>query len=279
MRKTVFLIPRKNAARVFTAVKPSAAHALRPLKRQSISSARYEKLAKKILAATKEPLSTSEIGEVAGIKGQQLGTVLRCLRYEGRLLAMAGHSLSSSPHRYVATSVWEPNGLDADDPADALAWLAGQYLRAYGPARVEDFAWWTGVPKTKAAKAITTEDTIEVGDGLLLPAEDEREFGKAKALRNTVALLPKWDAYTMGLAPDGRQRFVDPGVQERVYTPIGVGLPGDGNPVVLVNGKVVATWTYTKKDGVAVQPFDKMGPKIRARVDEKLEEVTALLAQ
>jgi hypothetical protein len=81
----------------------------------------------------------------------------------------------------------------------------------------------------------------------------------------------------MGHAPSGRHRFVHPDVQSRVYTPIGAGLPGDGNPVVMVDGEAVATWTFTLKDGANVQPFDTLGPKIRARIDERLGAVVGLL--
>jgi hypothetical protein len=130
-----------------------------------------------------------------------------------------------------------PEGLDAGESSDALAWLAGEYLRAYGPARVADFAWWAGVTKRAAANAIATHRTIDVGDDLVLPARDAKAFERVGKLRGTVELLPKWDSYTMGHAPDGRRRFVHPDVQRRVYTPIGTGFPGDGNPVVLVDGE------------------------------------------
>lgn len=277
MRRTVFLVPRDHASRIFTAVRASPSHALRPLERHGFSTRDYERFARRILAAAQSPLPTRDLEDVAGIKGAQLGTVLRCLRYEGRLLTLAGDSLLMSPHRYVAASAWVPEGLDAGDAAAALEWLAGEYLRAYGPARVEDFAWWTGVTRQMAASAVEPHATRDVGDGLLLPARDEPAFGRVERVGGTVDLLPKWDPYTMGHAPSGRHRFVHPDVQSRVYTPIGAGLPGDGNPVVMVDGEAVATWTFTLKDGANVQPFDTLGPKIRARIDERLGAVVGLL--
>ena len=277
MRGTVFLVPREHAARVFTAVRPSLAHALRPLKRHGFSKHDYERIGKRILAAAQEPVATRHLKGPAAIRGEQLGTVLRCLRYEGRLLTLAGDSLLMSPHRYVATSHWIPEGLEARDPVDALRWLAGEYLRAYGPARVEDFAWWAGVTQRAAASAIEPHETVGVGDGLRLRAQDEAAFARVKRLRDTVALLPKWDSYTMGHAPDGRQRLVHPDVQHRVYTPIGVGLSGDGNPVALVDGEAVSTWTFTVKAGANLQPFDALGPRTRRRIEEKLDAVACLL--
>jgi hypothetical protein len=277
MRRTVFLIPRQHASLVFTAVRASASHARRPLRRWDLSDHDYERLATRILSAAREPTSARGLQDAAGFEGAMLGAVLRGLRYEGRLLTLAGQSLLMGAHRYVATSAWAPEGLDAGDRKGALAWLAGEYLRAYGPARVEDFSWWTGVTRRAAADAIGQHDTVDVGDGLELLARDEAAFGRVKPLRGTLDLLPKWDAYTMGHAPDGRRRFVHPDVQRRVYTPIGTGLAGDGNPVILVDGEVVGTWTYTLKDGAAVQPFAALGAKTGRRVDEQLDAVAGLL--
>jgi hypothetical protein len=279
MRKTLFLVPRENAGRIFTAARRSPEQAFRSLKRHDFSTRDYARIAARVLAAAQEPITAQDLQDAVGIKGQPLGTVLRVLRYEGRLIALAGDSLMMSAHRYVATSAWAPEGLDAGDPSDALTWLAGEYLRAYGPARVADFAWWAGITKGRAAQAIEPHRTIEIDGGLLLLARDEAAFGRVKRLRGTVDLLPKWDAYTMGHAPDGRSRFVHPDVQRIVYTPIGVGLSGDGNPVVLVDGEAVGVWTYTLKDGPRVQPFDTLGSTVRRRVDEKLETVAGLLAQ
>jgi winged helix DNA-binding protein len=279
MRRTVFLVPRANAARIFTAVRASPAHSLRGLKRHGFTTKDYERFAKRVLSAAKTPVASRDLEAVVGIKGEQLGTVLRCLRYEGRLLVLAGESLSMSPHHYVAAAGRLAGGLDSGDADAALAWLAGEYLRAYGPARVEDFAWWTGVTKKTARSAIDTLATVEVAPGLLILRKDAAAFGRVKPLRGTVDLLPKWDAYTMAYAPDGRRRFVHPDVQKIVYTPIGVGLAGDGNPIVLVDGEAVATWTFSLKAGAAVQPFDRLGPTIGRRIDTKLGEVAGLLAR
>lgn len=277
MRKTVFLVPAKNAPAIFTATAPGEAEKRRRLKRLKMSEEQYESAATSVLAAAKEPALAKELQEAAGVKSQDLQTLLRALRHEGRLLALAGDSLMMSAHRYVATASWTDEPLDTGDETSGLAWLAGEYLRGYGPARVEDFAWWAGVTKSKARAALEGHDTIDLGEGLLLPARDEAAFGRVKKLRGTVDLLPKWDAYTMGHAPDGRRRFVHTDVQKPVYTPIGAGLAGDGNPVILVDGEVAGLWTYTMKEGPRVEPFDKLGPAVRRKVDAGLDRLVTFL--
>ena len=277
MRRSVFLVPTKNAARIFTAVRSSEAHARRPLKRAGISEKEYERYARRVLKV-EEPVTTRDLESIVELKGSELGVVLRCLRYEGRVLTLAGDSLNVSPHRYIATSSWTAEGLEFEGVDEARGWLAGEYLRAFGPARWEDFAWWTGLPKGAARKAIATLDTVDVDDGYLLLAHDESAFSKVKPVRNVVKLLPRWDAYTMGYAPDGRQRHVHPDLQARVYTPIGTGLPGDGNPVILVNGEVAGLWTFSQKEGPEVLPFESFGPRTRKRVDALVDEVAGTLA-
>jgi Winged helix DNA-binding domain len=280
MRKTLFLVPRKSAARVFAATRPPTADAQRRLERNNLTATDFARIGKRVLRAAQEPITAKDLGDAIGMKGQALGAVLRNLRHEGRVLALAGDSLMMSGHRYVATTAWLPEGLGATaNPVDALAWLAGEYLRAYGPARIEDFAWWAGVNKKAAVGALEGHRTVDVGDGLLLHRRDESEFDRVKRLSGSVELLPRWDAYTMGHAPDGRHRFVHPDVQERVYTPMGTGLPGDGNPVLLVDGEAVGVWTYTHKEGARVHAFDTLGPSLRRKVDARLEAVVGLLSQ
>jgi hypothetical protein len=278
MRRTVFLVPARSAARVFAATRASPAHTLRPLRRLGVSDAGFRAEAERVLVAARRPAPARALEEATGIPGDRLAAVLRALRFEGRILAIAGESLLGSPHRYVTTTDWLPEGLGSEDPEDALGWLAGAYLRAYGQARIEDFAWWSGATARAAASAIERQATVDVGDGLLLPVGDRARFGRMPRLGASVAVLPRWDAYTMGYAPDGRRRLVHPDVQDRVYSPMGVGLPGDGNPVVLVDGEAVATWTFSRADGIGLQPFDTLGPRVGRRVRERLADVARLLS-
>jgi hypothetical protein len=89
----------------------------------------------------------------------------------------------------------------------------------------------------------------------------------------------------MGYAPDGRARLVHPDNQPRIYVQKGVvapgqpnvGLPGDGYPVVLVDGEAVGTWSLTLKGG-SVELFDSAGTATRKRIDERLTAASALLA-
>jgi hypothetical protein len=120
---------------------------------------------------------------------------------------------------------------------EALAWLAGEYLRAFGSSPCGLPVVGRGAGGTRSA-ALSAIETVKLDGGYLLPAGDLEGFEAAEAPGpDAVDLLPKWDCYTIVYAPDGRQRLVHPDTQERVYTPT-----GDGLGVVLVNGAAAGAW-------------------------------------
>ncbi|MDP8900060.1 MAG: winged helix DNA-binding domain-containing protein [Actinomycetota bacterium] len=88
-------------------------------------------------------------------------------------------------------------------------------------------------------------------------------------------LLPKWDCYTMGYAPDGRGRFVHPHIQDRVYTPA-----GDGRGVVLVGGRAAGAW-QARFSGrvmrVRLGMFERPGAGLERAVEDGFGEISVLL--
>jgi hypothetical protein len=284
MRGTRFLVPRASAGRVFASFRISPAQFATRLRRNGMNLAEYREVSRRVVASAHEPRLPAELQEAAGVKGFEMSVLLSTIRGEGRLLAVSEGSLRVATLRYVATESWAPRSLDVEDVDAALAELAADYLRGYGPARVADFAWWTGVAKGAAAKAFAGHGTIELEPGLFLLADDEASFAAVKPPSGSVDLLPKWDPYTMGYAPDGRGRLVHPDNQPRIYVRKGVvapgqpniGLPGDGYPVVLIDGQAVGTWNLTLR-GSSADLFDSIGAATRRRLDERLAGAAALL--
>jgi len=269
MRGSIHLLPRATAHLAFRAVPEAPAQSARRLRGFGLSDERYAELREAVLAAAAtEPRTVAELREVTGA-GEELKGALGAMTREGALVRVGAEGLRSNALRYVAGDVAEA---DADE---ALAWLAAEYLRAFGPARRDDFAWWAGVPVGRAAAALARVDTEELDDGLLLPVGDRAGFERAAPLRDTVDLLPKWDCYTMGYPLGGRGRFADPDVVARCYD-----FRGDGLPVVLVDGAAAGTWAIRSGRGVAfdVDLFDPVGRKLQRALDERLEAVRALLA-
>jgi hypothetical protein len=72
------------------------------------------------------------------------------MAFEGRLLRVGANGLRSNIISHVNTNAWAGDKFVPVDSNKALASLAGEYLRAFGPARIRDFQWWAGITVGKA---------------------------------------------------------------------------------------------------------------------------------
>jgi hypothetical protein len=266
MRSSIHLLPRETAHLPFRALPEPAARRAYRLRGFRLDEERYHELRLRVLAAASEPLT---LGEIAEAVGEDVKGVTATMTREGSLVRVGADGLRSNALRYVAYEV--PDG-DADE---ALGWLVGEYLRVFGPVRREDAVWWTGASGGRVNRALASIDTVEVGGGYLLRAEDECFVGDAPAPEG-VDLLPKWDAYTMGYPAGGRGRFAEPDVAERLYD-----FRGDGMPVILVDGLAAGTWAINGKGrGAAVEAdwLERPGKSLLRAFEARAESVLEFLA-
>jgi hypothetical protein len=261
MRKSIHLLPRATAHLAYRATPDPPADRKRRLKVFKLTEERYVELRQLVLEAARTPLTLPRLREATGAEAEELKGVSAQMTRDGELVRIGADSLRSNELRYVVAEI------DEADAGEALAWLADEYLRAFGPARVKDFVWWAGVPAGRAKTALAAHETEELDDGLLIRKQDRKAFEQAKPVSGVVDLLPKWDAYTMGYPPDGRDRFAHPDVAGRCYD-----FRGDGRPVILVDGEAAGTW-----EKLEVELFDAATPKIRKAIDERLEAVKKFL--
>ena len=260
MRMSIHLLPARTAHLAFHATPAPPADRKKRMKHFKFTEKRYDELRTQILEAATEPLTLPVLREKVGAEPDEFKGISAQMTRDGELLRIGANGLRSNELAYVA------NDLDDADADEALAWLAGEYLRAFGPIRAKDFQWWAGVTATRAKQALAEHETEELEGGLLIRAEDRKAFEKAEQPTG-VDLLPKWDSYTMGYAPDGRDRFAHPEVVKQCYD-----FRGDGRPVILVDGQAAGTWDK------GIELFDKATPKVRKAIDERLAAVNAFLA-
>jgi len=261
MRGSIHLIPIDTAPMVRAATRIPLEKFAGNLKYQGISWDEYARLKSLVRERLAEPMTPAEAQEAVGV-GRPLLTALKIMGYEGLVLRLGG-SLRTDVLRYVWAESWLGAPLEEADPLEALKWLAMEYLRAFGPARIKDFAWWCGATQKRAKEALEGAATIDVGGGMLLPAEDAAAFAAAEPVDpEEIALLPKWDAYTMGYAPDGRQRLIDDAHLPLAYSKAGDGTgatSGDGNPLILRGGRAVAAWSHRfdrDRMRITISPFE-----------------------
>ena len=307
MRTSAFLVPRATAGLVAAATEVPDARFGWMLREAGIQEGELAGIRATLLGVAAEPGTPAELRsrlESRGVGGPEapwtagaaLGRALSVLTALGDLVAVGGESLSSNVLRYVGRQAWfdgvmpesttgrgatpapavgsASGGPDAT-PAEGRAWLAGEYLRAFGPARLEDLAWWAAMTRAQAGSAIAAHDTVEVGDGLLLLTADLPAYERARPPDAAPVLLPKWDAWTMGYPLGGRSRFLDHDVHDRVFD-------GDGNGLAMVlrAGRAIGAWTHRGERGtmqVDLDLFERQPAAIHAAIETELAAIAAFL--
>ena len=298
MRTSTFLIARSQAEHMAAATAVPDSRYAWLLRAAGVADGDLSSVRATVLAAAAEPGTPAELRNrlsaaaedgAAWADGERFRVVLTLLTAFGDLVAVGGASLSSNTMRYVARRAWLGATADAGpaeppvergsppEPAagEARAWLAGEYLRAFGPARVEDLAWWAGWTRGRADDALAAHDTVDIGDGLRLLAGDLPGFEAAPQLPPVLTLLPKWDAWTMGYPLDGRGRFLELETHDRVFD-------GDGNGLAMVlrGGRAIGAWAHRGERGllaVDLDLFERMRSAEREALEAELAAVAAFL--
>ena len=121
-------------------------------------------------------------------------------------------------------------------PDKALKQLALKYFRSHSPASLEDFVWWSGLPKTQCKKALTLiANEIEE-----IKVEEETMYLYNNILdcsdyAGMILLLPPYDEYLIGY----KSRWV---ALEKKHTAKAHNNFGIFKPVILHEGRVVGNW-------------------------------------
>lgn len=129
------------------------------------------------------------------------------------------------------------------DREEALSLLAKRYVKSYGPAGVEDLAWWLGVTLSEASRALESLDSVEAVEAegvrgrLFIDKRDAGLIG-GKFKEPSVVFLPRDDPYVKAYYDDAR--FVPEG--HDIMTKF-----GESKSVVLVNGTVWGTWSLERE--------------------------------
>ncbi|WP_143667252.1 DNA glycosylase AlkZ-like family protein, partial [Streptomyces sp. ms184] len=173
--------------------------------------------------------------------------------------------------RNVALSSWLGRPVDppasegADDPVGQA--LVRRYLAAYGPAATADLRAWSGLAGLPGAVAAVRDELVrfrdERGRELLDLPDAPRPDPDTPA---PVRFLPAFDNVILGY--QDRSRIIDDAHR---------GLSVAGERVVLVDGRVAATWTVAE-DVVTVDPLRTLSRADRAAVADQGRELATFLS-
>ena len=189
--------------------------------------------------------------------------VLFLLATEGRVVrGRPRGSWMSTQYRWAATSRWfgDRVSVDAEDTAAARARLAAWWLRAYGPATVDDLQWWAGWTKRDTRAALAAIGPVEVqldaGAGIVARGDQAPVAQTAP----WVALLPPLDTTTMGWTD--RRFFLSDELRPALFDP-----NGNAGPTVWADGQVVGGWAQRPDGEVVVRLLADVGAEARAAID------------
>lgn len=119
------------------------------------------------------------------------------------------------------------------DPDDPLAELFVRYIDGHGPARVVDFAWWSGLTLGQAREA-ATRAAARVDGGLFAALRRPRRAAGAAS----VHALGAFDEYYISYAD--RTTVCAP----EHLAAIGPGKNGMVRPTLVEQGRVIGTWSH-----------------------------------
>jgi hypothetical protein len=245
--------------------------------RRELDGVDFDELAAagRAVLADGEPRSMSELARaVAGrwpVPGPRaLGEMLVAALVPMVQLPPRGLWRTKGKVRNVPLSAWlgrEIDPLSPDDSDPVGQALVRRYLAAFGPAASADLRAWCGLAGLPAAVAAMRDELVtfrdERGRELLdLPGAPRPDAGVPAPAR----FLPAFDNAILGYHDRGR--IIDDAHR---------GLSVAGERVVLVDGRVAATWTV-EADTVTVVPLGRFSRADSTAVTEQGQELASFLS-
>ncbi len=179
---------------------------------------------------------------------------------------------------YTNPRRWLP-GFDPAPVEEAIGKVMARYLYAYGPATPKQFAQWIGAPPGWASEQFERHSRkltkINFGGASAWAAGRDTQVPAEEEARNSVMLLPYFDAYVVGSHP--RERLFPGKAAARALAPSGQA----GNyPVLLIDGVVAGVWHQRRsgrKIDVTVEPLTRLTGHQRRALDAQVERIGEIL--
>ena len=181
--------------------------------------------------------------------------LLRKLCDMGILVRTTSRGWKGNRFDYALVSHWlEDVRLISDNPEPARNEVVRRYLRTYGPSRLEDIVWWTGLFHSDVRRALDQfgRELVKfpvdgLGEGLVALRETVEAVRKHHGeTSGRILFLPLWDPYPLGWRD--RTRVVEPGLAPWVYDPA-----GNATSVVVEDGRVIGLWQFRDGDSITLE--------------------------
>jgi len=301
MRRTMFLLPSDQLAVFVRGTTRRAAYHFRHALSRVGSQEKLDELLDAVLDALEQPRTRSDLAEILSkshgykLKSKAGGgwgnkRPVPWVRVGGSLLPVgwllhviaARDVIVSGPGdgneaTYVRADKWIPDWKDM--PVEkAERELLVNYLRAFGPTTLQDFALWAGM-YVRDAKPIwqsEAENLVHVdveGWKASILQPDLPDLEKAELDEPVVRLLPYFDSFLLG--HKSHRNIVDQRNHKRIYRD-----QGWVSPVLLVDGRAQGIWSHDQNKGVLavrVAPFSRISSGVSSRIKEEASDLGRFL--
>jgi hypothetical protein len=225
----------------------------------------------RIVPALREKIHYGEGKSWAGSVGMT-SWVLFQLAAEGRIVrGRPRGSWTGSQWSWIPAGAWLPEPLELHDPESARTKLARRWLRAYGPALVEDLKWWSGWSLTHTRSALAAAGAVDVDlegvSGIALPDDD----APTPTSEPWAALIPGLDPTIMGWKH--RDWYLGP------HAPALFDSAGNAGPSVWWDGRVVGGWAQRKGGEIVFSLLEDVGADAAAAVEADAERLAAWIGE
>ena len=302
MRQTQFLVPSEQLSVFVRGSARRAEKAIRWTRGKGVSDRTIEAAIEAVLNVLDQPRTRPEIAEqvcrILGVQAQiinggigwgsrrqvdavPIGDINFPIVFLLQLVAARG-VVCSGPNRgneptFVRAGAWITGWQDMPREQAEVS-LLRKYLSAFGPATAADFALWSGMTLTEAHLIWTQvqDDLAAVnieGWSAEVLRNDLDELEQAKFERPLVRLLPYFDTFLLG--HKNRDHLVTREYQPQIYRP-----QGWIAPVVLENGRPIATWKHTRKGKnlqVKITKFGSISSGVMTQVQEEVQDLSRFL--
>ena len=234
-----------------------------------------------------QPMSVQNIIDIIFPGRRERPSLETCQRLIQKLCDMAvlvratAKGWKGNDFTYVLLKKWIPEiSIKPDNPETARTETVRKYLRAYGPATIEDVAWWTGLPVVQCQRSVAhlRREAVRFHvetyrDDMIGLKETVDNLKKRNALEEEIQLLPPWDPYTLGWRC--RRRIADKDLLPFVYD-----THGNAASVIVDCGRVVGIWQFrdTETNMLEYHIFDRFLER-KKMITQKIEDWTRSLSK
>ncbi|NCC30679.1 MAG: winged helix DNA-binding domain-containing protein [Chloroflexia bacterium] len=281
-RHTLHLYPREDWSLLYAAQADLKSYWEREARKQGADLAELEILVSAVetLLRERDDLGRSDLraAELAldetHLSGW--GGIFSILARRGRAChaqPRAGEARMAHRTRWLPDMAWEPPDLE-----EANLTLMKRYFGTYGPATLQDFAYWRGRTLTEVRRwAVLLADElvhvqVEAQTMLALrTALPELDRVPPEAEAWPVKLLGRFDPLLLGIKD--KSQLIAPEHYQRVWRPA-----GHIEATILVAGRLAGTWRYERRQGglvLTIAPFEPLSARIRQSIEAQAEGVAA----